>query len=250
MMWQRLIFFSRVFLLASTFSVCTAPKEIPMSQELKENYRMDRIDRRLMKDGLTQFLGYRTFSDSLIHSSAIDSVIYPGVILPRTTHSQISYDRKATFGNDSASCIIDYKTVTIYENTGGSLAGGIINLFRKNPQPEKEKEQTLLSKASTGEIRLSNFQDSISFNYQQQGYLSGQLIAGADTFILVSAAKGKGMDSLQMTGYFKLMKGNTMYALFHRDSDFYFKKDRIFIYTKAKPWEQLLIAAYFGVIVS
>ncbi|HEX5652096.1 MAG TPA: hypothetical protein VFX58_03415 [Chitinophagaceae bacterium] len=222
-----------------------------MSQELKENNRMDRIDRRLMKDGLTQFLGYRTFSDSLIHSSAIDSVVYPGVILPRTTHSQISYDRKAIFGNDSASCIIDYNTVTIYENTGSSLAGGIINLFRKNPQPEKEKEQTLLSKASTGEIHLSNFLDSISFNYLQQGgYLSGQLIAGADTFILVSVAKGKGMDSLQMTGYFQLMKGNTMYALFHRDSDFYFKKDRIFIYTKAKPWEQLLIAAYFGVIIS
>jgi hypothetical protein len=222
-----------------------------MSQELKENNRSERIDRRLWKDGLSSFLGYRTFKDSSVTRSASDSVIYPGIIFPRTTETQTSEYRRAEFGNDSVSCTIDYKTVTIYENTGGSLAGGIINIFRKNPQPEKENEQRLLSKASTGKIRLSNFQDSISFNYLQQGgYLSGQLIAGADTFILVSVARGKGMDSLQMTGYFQLMKGNTMYALFHRDSDFYFKKDRIFIYTKAKPWEQLLIAAYFGVIVS
>jgi hypothetical protein len=237
-MKTRLLYGIYINLLIVT--ACNSPKELFESKEFKENNRSSEIIIKNEPGKLMQFLDYTVYKDTGIRSGRKDSLANLGIITDRSSFTQINSESEMHFGNDSVKCIINYYSFTNSQNTVPAIKD--LNA-EKLYIPEKQPETKLINARLSGTIQYPGFKNMIPFYYNNH---SGYILINRDSFVLKPIYQGKWIPLQTLVGV-QLVKENMVYGLVYFFTGLLRKQ--VFLYTKASTAEQMLIAAYFAVII-
>lgn len=260
--YQQYCFCFSLFLILA----CGSTKNFPLVPDFMENNRSSEINKRLDRDRLIRFLDYRAYKDSLIEYYEKDSVLNPGILMPRSSNLQVSAKWQMQFGNDSSKCIIRYRYSLKYYYTGHSAALDVIDiLWKKKDSSEQYRSYELMSMKVEGMIQSPMFKDEIPFMFEEDKRAvdnsTGQLVISNDTLLIkpvseffkilekqsLSEKTKKSVAAKTIVGL-RLVKDSIVYAVLERYPQKLYSNDKIALYNKAATAEQMVIAAYFAAI--
>jgi hypothetical protein len=216
---------------------CGTPRKIFVNEEFESNNRSSSIDLRFLKDDKTRLLGYRILRDSVISASSSVKEVNMGIIIPQTKVTEVNMENESAFGNDSLQCLIRYHVFYKFVETKPSVL-----LSRSLSKAEREPKQSITDVKITGFLQYSGFESKIVFTYTDH---TGFVLPGSDSLKLIPIYQGNWKPMQTLIGV-QLVKGDIVYGVVHSFTGISRKK--AYLYTKATPAEQLLIAANFAVI--
>ena len=218
---------------------CSTPKEIFVNEEFEANNRSSVVELRFLKDNKTHLLGYRIIGDTVISSSQDVRVLNAGILSPHNKVTEVNREGEAVFGSDSLECVIHYHVFYKSVETKPSAL-----LSRSLSKAEREPKESITEVDIKGYLQYPGIGSKIPFTFKNHG---GFLLTGTDSLILTPVYQGHGILSQTLIGV-QLLKGDTVYGVVHSLTGISRKK--AYLYTKATPAEQMMIAAYFAVIAS
>jgi hypothetical protein len=238
---------------------------------LDSNFRSGEVKSRIFKDNRGQVFEYRVFSHSLIRSAYRDSTLTCGLIIPRSSLVAIANENKMIFGTDSLQCSIHYFNLDIYKSAEQSslLMDIIFPPDKQRPGYDRyERTNTPYMRMVAGTLQHPLMKDEVRFHFEHaaaakdfdSARIKGYLKAGNDSFFIHPFFKeiplhGKNVKPMQVLQGYCLMKEDTLYAFLQHAPmvKYLYKpglKDLLFLYSKASPAEQMMMAAYFSLVSS
>ncbi len=208
------------------------------------------------KQSLIKVFEYKMLRDTFLNSSTKTDHETFGLIFPKSSYTVASYDKEQRFGSDSQQVSLRVSIVrVIHEQGHHSLLGDILFPPKDNPYTHSTTSTDNVWILFKGAMEVPGITDSAVFFFERKkvihqedtARLSGYIRLASDSFYLqsftINEQLSKNSAPYVFLQGFKLMKQGRMYA-YHQYYTRLGESAKLYLYTKATPQEQLVLAAY------
>lgn len=208
------------------------------------------------------------YSDSLLHSGHVDSMLTFGILIPRSSLVGLASECRMSFGTDSVRNSIHYAEVRFYkEEEQGSVLRDVLYSSQRSERGHDpyEKSNTAVKRMIIGTIGNTLmpseasfwFEHTANFNFDSP-FVNGYLKTGTDSFFIKPFCKviplhGKNVKPMQVLEGYGLWKEDSLVAFLQHAplvKSLYKSnlKDRIYINPISSKGQQRIFVAYFYLV--
>lgn len=251
-----------ILAVALLFERCASLNELQLPPLPGESFISDQIRFRSTKKSSLGCFGYRSYYDSLIKSSSIDSTLTYGIIIPWSSLQLRASERKMRYGDSVRDCLVHYAEIKIQKASQESSL--LLDLLFPDNEPayyDMETTYTNQRLLLTGFFYDKISCDSNRFSFELAGsdtwvdssMVRGYFICGSDSMLVQPSFKkidvhGKKSKDLFIMQGFSLMKGDSIQAFLLHAPTVRSGPDVLYLRSSLDKNQQMQISAFFSLI--
>lgn len=244
------------FFIAAWWS-CAPTTKLVLPDDVDSSYRNAEYEINYKKKvWFKKVFEYRVLRDTLLtRNTKTDHETY-GIIIPKSSYTVFSNEREQLFGTDSQQVGLRVWLVhVIHEQGHHSLLGDLLFPPKNNDYTHSSTVSDYVWILFKGAMQLPGITDSAVFFFERKkvmahddtARLHGYIRMASDSFYLEPFYSQeqlvKNAAPYDVLQGFKLMKEGRMYA-YHQSYTGFGQPSTLYLYLKATPQEQLVLAAY------